>query len=170
MGDVDLAGFEEFDRSAAPAPSTPFVTIQRKGLLSLNRGAYEALGRPAAVTLLYHREQRIVGLRPAEPTNPRAYPLRRQGGKAGGSQSYLVAATAFTLHHGIDTSVARRYGVEIRGTVLLIDLKQDAPDVTGPRAKERGRRGERRPAPAEVGLPMPGVVTDRSATPAIGRT
>ena len=148
MSNVDLAGFEEFDRSAAPAPTTPFVTIQRKGLLSLNRGAYEAIGRPEAVTLLYHREQRVVGLRPAEPGNPRAYPVRRQGGKEGGAQSHLVAGTAFTRHHDIDTSVARRYGVELRGGVLLIDLKQDAPEVTGPRAKERAHRDKRPAVPA----------------------
>ncbi len=132
-----LEGFLEFDRSAAPTPSVPFITLQRKGLMSLNRAAFQALGSPTAVTLLYHPERRVIGLRPADPSSPRAYPVRIQGS----GSTYIVAGAAFTQFHGIPTNVARRYSAKLVGDVLTLDLTQDAPDVTGPRAKER-RDGE----------------------------
>jgi hypothetical protein len=141
VSELDLDGFEVFDRSSAPAPVIPFVTLQRRGLISLNRGAYEALGAPAAVELLYNRDRRTIAIRPADPTSPRAYALRQQGGE-GGSKTYLIAGAAFTAHYQIDTSVARRYRVEHHGEVLLVDLNQeDAVRVTSPRAKDRS--GER---------------------------
>ncbi len=132
-----LDGFIEFDRSSPPAPSIPFVTLQRKGLISLNRAAFQALGSPKAVTLLYHPERRVVALRPANPTSPRAYPVRLQN--SGGT--YLVAGAAFAQAHRIPTDVARRYSVTMVGDALTFDLTEDAPVVTGPRAKDR-RDGE----------------------------
>ena len=141
MSEFNLDGFEVFDRSSPPGPAIPFVTVQRRGLISLNRGAYEALGAPKAVELLYNRERRVIAIRPADPTSPRAYTLRQQGGE-GGSKTYLIAGTAFTQHYQIDTSQARRYGVEHHGETLLVDLDQEgATTVTSPRAKDRS--GER---------------------------
>lgn len=137
MSEFDLNDFELFDRSSAPGPAIPFVTIQRRGLLSLNRGAYDALGAPVAVELLFNRERRVIAIRPADPASPRAYTLRQQGG-AGGSKTYLLGGAAFATHYGIDTSVARRYGVERRGEMLLVDLEQEgAVVVTSPRAKDK---------------------------------
>lgn len=127
-----LEGYEEFDKKAAPPGIAPFVTIQRRGLMSLNRVAFEAMGSPEAVTLLFHSEKRSIAIRPAHPTNPRAYPIRPQ--TSGGTR--LLAGTAFSKRHDIDTRVARRYQVEVRDKILLIDLDQDAPEVTGPRARE----------------------------------
>ncbi len=140
--EFNLDGFEEFDRSAAPAPVNPFVTIQKRGLLSLNRGAYEALSAPQAVTLMFNRERRVIALRPSDPGSPRSYPVRIQGGQGGG-KTYLVAATAFAGHYGLDVSVSRRYAVTVRDGVLFIDLTQDAPEVTGARSKDREKQGQR---------------------------
>lgn len=103
----------------------------------MNKTAFEAMGSPLAVTLLYNRQRRLIALRPTDPTSPRAYPLRAQSSGA----THLVAATAFTQHHQIDTTTARRYGVQIVDHVLVIDLNQDAPEVTGPRARELRRDG-----------------------------
>ena len=137
MGETDLDDFEVFDRSSTPGPSIPFVTIQRRGLISLNRGAYDTLGAPAAVELLFNRQRRVIAIRPADPTSPRSYALRQQGGE-GGSKTYLIAGTAFATHYGIDTSVARRYGVKHHGETLLVDLEQeDAVTVSSPRAKDK---------------------------------
>jgi len=135
---MDLDGFDVFDRSSAPSPSVPTLTIQRRGMLSLNRGSYEALGKPAAVELLFNRERRAIGIRPADPATPRAYAVRSQGAAGGSSNTYLVPGRSFTTHYGIDTTVARRYGVERRGEMLLVDLEQEgAVTVTSPRAKDR---------------------------------
>ena len=51
-----------------------------------------------------------------------------------------MAGKDFTDHYGIPTDVARRYAVEVRRGLLLIDLTQDAPEVTGVRARSRGER------------------------------
>lgn len=124
--------FEEFDKRAATASKSPFVTIQRKGPFSLNKAAVELMGEPEAVTLLYNGEENLIGFKPTSPANPRAFPLRPQGRNA---STYMLAGQAFTRHYGIDTSTARRYGVEMRDGLLVLDLKAESVDVTGPRLK-----------------------------------
>lgn len=133
--ELDLEDFMEFDRRSAPIATTPFITLQKKGLMSLNRAAYDALGSVDAVTLLYHPGRRIVAIRPAQSDNPRAYPVRRQGSRQEGGGNYLIAGTAFTTFHKIPTDLARRYSVKKVKDALTFDLNEDAPVVTGPRTK-----------------------------------
>lgn len=128
--------FEEFDKHTATSSKSPFVTLQKRGPLSLNRAAYELLGSPTVVTLLYDREEQLIGLKPAEEGNPRAFPVRPQGER---SSNFLVAGQSFTQNYGIDTSTARRYGVDLRNEMLIVDLKSESTDVTGPRARSRER-------------------------------
>ncbi len=49
-----MAAFEVFKRQAPPGAHEPVVTVQRQGLLTLNRAAHEALGAPAASLPLRH--------------------------------------------------------------------------------------------------------------------
>lgn len=128
--------FEEFDRRAATASKSPFVTIQRRGPFSLNRAAVELMGNPEAVVLLYDKEEKLIGFRPAPLTNPRALPVRSQGKNA---STFMVAGQAFAQHYDLDTSVARRYAVEMQGDLLVLDLKAESVDVTGPRASSKSR-------------------------------
>ena len=128
--------FVEFDKRAASASKAPFVTLQRKGPLSLNQAAYELVGRPEAVTLLYDEDEKLIGVKPASISQPRALPVRAQGEDA---NTYVIAGQAFCKHFGIDTSTARRYAVEMRDDLLVVDLKSDSTDVTGPRARSRER-------------------------------
>ncbi len=139
MPERDFAGdaaddFEVFDRGSAPKPTHPFVTVQRRGLLSLNQAARDLLGAPTAVQLLYSRARNVIGIRAGDPGDPRSYPLRAQGERG---RTYLVAGAAFTQHYGIPTTEARRYQARMAGDMLTIDLNEDAPVVTGPRAKDR---------------------------------
>ncbi len=127
--------FEVFDKKSAPSTKEPWVTIQRKGLLSLNRAAAEALGTPEAVELLFDRNAQIVGFRPAELDSPRAFPMRKQGRNPGRNANYLVGGSAFCKYYNIDTSIARRYKPEMNDNVLTVDLKQDYAIATGPRTK-----------------------------------
>lgn len=131
--------FEEFDKRAATASKSPFVTIQRKGPFSLNRAAFELMGKPEAVTLLYDEEEEFIGFRPVSLTNPRAFPVRPQGKNAA---TFMVAGQAFSKYHGMDTSIARRYAVKMRDNILVLDLKSESVDVTGPRAAMRSRLGK----------------------------
>lgn len=125
--------FEVFDKKAAPSTKEPWVTIQKKGLLSLNRSAAEALGTPEAVELLFDRNAQVMGFRPASPDSPRAFIMRKQGKNPGRNANYLIGGTAFCKYYDIDTSIARRYKPEMNGNVLTVDLKQDYAIATGPR-------------------------------------
>ena len=46
------------------ASCEPRVTLDRRGVIYLNRVAYEALGTPGAVEMLFNHNGRILGLKP----------------------------------------------------------------------------------------------------------
>jgi hypothetical protein len=127
-------GFEVFDKRAAVASKHPYVTIQRRGPFSFNRAAYELMGSPEAVELLYDRDTERVAFRPVSAERPRAFPVRAQGKNAA---THMVSGQAFTKHYGLDTSVARRYAVEMEDEMLILDLRADSTDATGPRDKHK---------------------------------
>ncbi len=131
----DAVPFEEFDKRAAVASKSPFVTIQRKGTFSMNQAAYVLMGKPKVVTLLFDPEEKLIGFRPTLQSSPRAFPVRAQQNGV----TYVVAGQAFAKHYGIDTSVARRYGVDKQDDILVLDLKSESTDATGPRARSRDR-------------------------------
>ncbi|MBX6765165.1 MAG: hypothetical protein K6T51_10995 [Rubrobacteraceae bacterium] len=115
------------------------VTIQRSGNFSLNKAAYDLLGSPEAVELLFDRERQLVGFRKTDPDNPRAFGLRAQGKNA---VSFMIAGRAFTRHYGIDTTAARRYPVQMQDDILVLDLKGEFADVSAPRGKKDDAGGE----------------------------
>ena len=113
------AEFETFTRRAAPVVREPVVALQRRGVLSLNRAAYELLGEPAAVELLFDRAGRRIGLRPVVGDAPHAYRVRKQPGSA----TYLIGAKAFLQFYGIPHDQARRWGAALLDGVLVADLE-----------------------------------------------
>jgi hypothetical protein len=127
-------GFEVFDKRAAGASKHPYVTVQRKGPFSFNRAAHELLGKPEAVSLLYDREQERIGFRPTSPERPQAFPMRPQGKNAA---TFMVAGQAFAKHYELDTSVARRYPVRMEEDIMVLYLRGDSVEVTGPRSRSR---------------------------------
>lgn len=136
--------FETFKRQRLKPGAQPFVTIQKKGVLSLNRAAYAALDEPEAVELLYDREARMIGIRKAESALEHAYVVRSFG-KGG---TWLVSGTAFTNYYDIDTSVPTRRTARIEDGVLMVDLN----DPGTPALSNR----ERRMAELEVGSQLQG--------------
>lgn len=101
-----MPNFIEFNRQDSHAvPDEPMLTLQRRGLISLNHAAYQALGEPAAVVLLYDQADGIVALRKVPRSHQNGYPVRKQSN----SRSFLVGATGFASYHKIDTDVSRRY-------------------------------------------------------------
>ena len=125
-------GFEVYDKRRASASKHPYVTIQRKGPFSFNRAAYELMGSPNAIELLYDRDEERIGFRPTSPDRPQAFPVRAQGKN---SVTHIVAGQSFTKHYGLDTSLARRYPVRMEDKILVLDLRGDSVEVTGPRAR-----------------------------------
>lgn len=125
-------GFEVFDKRASGASKHPYVTVQRRGPFGINQAAYKLMGKPEAVELLYDRDQERIGFRPVSPDRPQAFPVRAQGKN---SATFMVAGQSFSRHYGLDTSVARRYAVQMEDDVLVLDLRGDSVEVTGPRAR-----------------------------------
>jgi len=132
-----VPSFEVFTKKMVPLGKEPMVTIQRKGILSFNQAAYDAIGSPEAVELLYDRTERIIGVRPTDPKAPHAYAPRAAVKKDNGP--YLVSGTAFVHHYGIDVTATRRYPVTVADGILCIDLKEGGTVITGNRSNQNGR-------------------------------
>jgi hypothetical protein len=132
--------FERYDRRSAPIRTSPSVAIQRRGPMSLNLAAYEILGKPEAVELLFDRERQLIGLRNVSPQEPYAFPVRPQGRKGRRPSNYVISTQAFTKHYGIDTSVARRFPVEMHDDILAVELSRGV-EAPGPRARNKAGEG-----------------------------
>lgn len=122
--------FEVFNKRKQALGKAPTVTLQRRGILSINRSAYSLVNSPEAVELLFDPDEKIVGLREVSNDAPHGYAVRR--GKDTGP--VIVACTAFTQHYGIDTSVSRRYVPYVEDGILCFDLKGESVEVIGNRA------------------------------------
>jgi hypothetical protein len=131
--------FEVFEKRTTP-PSRPFVTIQKRGLISISRGAHELIGAPESVQLLFDPHRRVMGLRAAEPWMDNAYQVR---GLKKSNGTRIVAGTAFTRYYDIDTERSRRWLAFLDGDVLCIDLSQPGEEVVsgGSDARARPARG-----------------------------
>jgi len=77
----------------------PHVTISKLGHLFFNRHALALLGDPIAVTLMYDRKRKIIGVMPSDRRRPNAFPLRRKDGEA--SRGRMLHANNFCKHYAI---------------------------------------------------------------------
>ncbi|WP_219419672.1 hypothetical protein [Pseudonocardia nigra] len=130
--------FEVFDKRLTPLSKAPIVTIQKRGVMSLNRAAHALIGDAETVELLYDRDERIVGIRPVADDVPHGYPVRPQSATKS-TGPLLIAGTAFVQYYGIDTTTSRRWTPTLRDGVLCIDMKEPGTPIVGNRA----RRGDR---------------------------
>lgn len=80
--------------------------------------------------------RRVIGLRPAHPENPNAYPARQQATKTGRGPA-LVAGTLFTQHIDLDTSVAYRWVPTVEDDILCIDISEPGKRATSNRSRAR---------------------------------
>ena len=125
-----MPDFKIFKRTNARAPHGPTLTVTSRGTLNLSRAAWELLGKPQAVTLLYAADERIIGLKPADRDAPNAY-LVRVLGKYGRQ----VAARVFCRYIEADLSAARRYPLVLDDGIGCVDLREPGVVVTSNRAK-----------------------------------
>lgn len=130
-----LRTMERWDRKAAPRSTVPLVTIQKDGLFSLNEAAVKAMGEPNFVEIYYDRDNAIIAFAPSAENNPAAYPPRKQPTGA----IWYVAGQMFTRHYDIDTTIARRYPVEVEDNVLFVNLNGPSTVATGVRARATNR-------------------------------
>ncbi|WP_345482153.1 hypothetical protein [Amnibacterium soli] len=139
---AELPGFETFTKRMVPLGKNPYVTVQKRGLLSFNKAAHAALGAPEAVELLYNPQARLIAVRPVDVDVPHAYKFRSVGGQKNEGATLLVAATAFTNYYNIPTEVSVRRPVRIEDGVLYIDLKDEGTVVTSNRAATTSNSGD----------------------------
>jgi hypothetical protein len=123
--------FEVFEKYHSRSVKELFVTIQRRGNISLNRAAFRAMGSPEFAELLFNRSKRLIGIRPTKSRSGRTVPIRKQGQ----SESYLIGGLTFTKEFDIDSSVARRFVATMQGNMLVVDLNSPSTDATGPRLR-----------------------------------
>jgi hypothetical protein len=111
--------FETFDRRVGRMSKVPEVTIQSSGSVSMNVAAATLIGVPAAVELLYDREQQVFGIRGVVGEPAHAYPLRQVKNR----MTYLVACKAFFGYYDIPLPRSVRREVRAEDGVLIVDLK-----------------------------------------------
>lgn len=130
--------FEEFTLRNTPISNKVMrVSLHKKGNFSLNKAAYEALGSPQAVTLLFDREKKVVGFKPVEPEVRHAYRVRSQNN----SQSYLIGAISFCKYYDIDASKTRMFEPELSDGLLVLELDK-AINVAQRAPRQNGKHKE----------------------------
>jgi hypothetical protein len=127
-----LDGFEEFRPRGSPQRAEELrVTIGRRDTIGFNTAAYEALGSPAHVDLLFNRAERVIAIRASMGTHGYRIALA-------GAGSYVVACTAFLGHYEISSPESVRRGATCRDNVVYVDLNDPGTVVTRRRAGSRG--------------------------------
>lgn len=122
-----MTEFEVYRKDRTPANSTPSVTVTQRGQLSINDAAFAELGSPKAVELLYSRADRIIGLRPVDPTERHAYVPRARTAKYNGHGPYVVSGSGFLSYFGIEVDQTTRYPATVKDGILRIDLNNPDP-------------------------------------------
>lgn len=125
--------FEVFNKRMTPLAKAPSVTIQKRGVISMNKAAHDLVDNAETVELLYDRDRQVMALRAADDSSPHAYAVR-SGSKPGPGQA-IVSATAFTQYYAIDTTATRRWKPFVEDGMLCVDLTTEGTIITGNRTK-----------------------------------
>lgn len=102
------------------------VSLNQKGMLLINSTTYRLMGRPAAVTLYYNREEDKVAVEPADIRLAEAYPVRDC------KTHHRVHAISFCRHFGIRFAFTHKMlNPEItEERRLILDLRDTTPVFT----------------------------------------
>jgi hypothetical protein len=122
-----MGDFEVFTGRGQRASPVPTVGIQARGIFALNREAWELLGEPDAVQLLWSAATRLIGMRAVAPGAPHSYGVREKEGV------YLVAGKAFLQRYDIGFA-PRRLPARLEGDMLVagpLDITAESVDTGG---------------------------------------
>ncbi|MCA1588936.1 MAG: hypothetical protein LC730_06100 [Acidobacteria bacterium] len=112
----------------------PRVSLSPKGIISINRIAFEMLGEPEAVILMFDRINSLIGLRPGPTKFEHAFPLVSPNKSGLGK---IVRGKKFCNYYQIfldHTIVFNRLTKE--GDILVLSLK-DAMEYRRPAVADR---------------------------------
>lgn len=93
----------------------PRVTLNARGILLLNRKAFEAMQTPAAVQLLFDEQESIIGLKSADIRRQNAFPVKQKDKH----HNRIIHASPFCKH----------FGINIQRTVLFNEVDLDNEGV-----------------------------------------
>ena len=98
----------------------PHVTLSAKGVILMNMIAFDKMGGPASVTLLYDPASSVIGLKPTEPTAANAFPVKGKDN----FRTRVIHAKPFVRHFNIETdrTIAFLTPEIDRDGVMLLDL------------------------------------------------
>ncbi len=119
--------FETFTRQRRVGRQ-PFVTIQKKGVISINRAAFDALDSPESVELLYDRDASLVALRKVDSSVDHGYQVRAP---VQGHATWVISGAAFVSYYEIDTSTSVRRPAHMDGDLLVVNLNEPGVDPQG---------------------------------------
>lgn len=129
--------WKEFAGSPPRSGNGIYVSINRFGVIVLNRRAIAALGQPKTVSLLFDGDNGAIGLKPCKAIMPNAFPLVPRG-RCG---NQIIRALAFCKEHEIDPSGTIRFlNAEMENDVLVLDLNHTARTTQSPRTGWRKRQ------------------------------
>jgi hypothetical protein len=112
-------GFEIYRGSGLPTNYVyPAISIRVNKSVSFNEAAFEALGRPSHVLLLFNRKTRTIAFQAAKPEEIGAYALK----KAPKSVSYSANVRGFLTEYAITADPPRRFSATKKGNRLLVEL------------------------------------------------
>jgi 5-methylcytosine-specific restriction endonuclease McrA len=112
--------FEVFKSKHARASRGPRIGLSRRGYFSLNKFAFELLGRPSRVLLLYDSERALVGLKAADENVPYSYGVVQQGN----SESYILAAKAFCDYCGITYDEVQHFVPRSQDDLVVFEVRE----------------------------------------------
>ena len=141
--------FEVFQGQRVRVTDEPTITIQKRGNISLNLPAYEALGSPDHVELLYDRERKLMGIRKTTDSKSQsAYVVRSVTPRNNRPpSSYVLSGIAFAAYYGIPVESAHRWTAQEEDGMLVIDLNTPGLTVVSNRNLNRDGNQERERSP-----------------------
>jgi len=108
--------WEDFDAGPTqPLSERIHVTLNPRSIILLNGNIYEQMGKPEAVVLMFDKVHSMIGLRPARPDRPGAFPVRHKEP----GRHRLIRATPFCRH----------YGIKVERTNVFIEPELDADGI-----------------------------------------
>jgi hypothetical protein len=123
-----MRNFEIYERRTATRFRGPAVTLTQRGVISFSAEAYDLLGQPEAVTLLYDKGDRIIGFKPAAKNARNAYTIRLTG-----HSTRALSAKRFCDYIDVQLDGARRWPLTMEDGIGCADLKQPGTFVTSNR-------------------------------------
>lgn len=86
-----------------------YVSLNRRGEIAMNDAAFERIGRPATVTLMYDAANCSIGVKFPVRADRHFFPVRRYG--RGGKMRIVRAASAL-----------KQFGIEVERTRVFCDV------------------------------------------------